>query len=197
MPTALPGFKNPIHDAQQTFRALLDALARPGMRQSTAVLTPPAGLSSGVAAACLSLFDLETSVWLQPGLPPDVSSWLLFHTGCQITSHPKTADFAVIWDIDRAPSLHEFHQGTSTYPEASTSLFIQLPALKGGDLVDLEGPGILSPISVDLPLPLDFWQQWQQMTSGYPLGVDIWCFADHHVLGLPRTIRQTQRSLSN
>ncbi|MEO0532386.1 MAG: phosphonate C-P lyase system protein PhnH [Cyanobacteria bacterium P01_A01_bin.123] len=187
MITQLPGFKDPVHDAQQTFRALLDALARPGISQATASLTPPQGLIPGCAAACLTLLDLETAVWLQPGLSEAVHSWLLFHTGCRLTTDPQTADFALIWDIATAPSLDQFHQGTPEYPETSTSLLMQLPALHGGISIALQGPGILNAMRLDLPLTVDFWQQWQEMTVGYPLGIDGWCFAENQVLGLPRT----------
>ena len=100
MPTTqLPGFKDPVHEAQQTFRALLDALARPGMAQTTAAVTPPAGLTSGCAAACLTLLDLETVVWLQPEISAPAKSWLLFHTGCRFTEQPQSADFALISTI--------------------------------------------------------------------------------------------------
>ncbi|MBD2108084.1 phosphonate C-P lyase system protein PhnH [Nodosilinea sp. FACHB-13] len=187
--TQLPGFKDPVHDAQQTFRALLDALARPGIQQTTASLTPPEGLNPGCAAACLTLLDLETTVWLQPGISESVRSWLLFHTGCRFTAQPQTADFAVIDRIETMPRLEEFNWGTAAYPEASTSLLIQLPALQGAESATLHGPGILDTVTIQMPLVADFWQQWQAMTTNYPLGLDIWCFADRQVLGLPRTAR--------
>jgi alpha-D-ribose 1-methylphosphonate 5-triphosphate synthase subunit PhnH len=189
--TQLPGFKDPVHDAQQTFRALLDALARPGIQQTTASLTPPEGLNPGCAAACLTLLDLETTVWLQPGISESVRAWLLFHTGCRLTTQPQTADFAVIDRIETMPRLDEFNWGTAAYPEASTSLLIQLPALQGTESTTLHGPGILDTVTIQMPLPNDFWQQWQAMTANYPLGLDAWCFADRQVLGLPRTARLT------
>lgn len=189
MLTQLPSFKDPVHDAQQTFRALLDALARPGIPQATAELTVPEGLTPSCAAACLTLLDLETMMWLQPGLPEVARSWLLFHTGCRFVPHPQAADFALIWDIETVPSLFDFSWGTAEFPEASTSLLIQLPALWGGNPVTLCGPGILDVITVVAPLPVEFWQQWQEMTADYPLGVDSWCFAGDQVLGLPRTAR--------
>jgi alpha-D-ribose 1-methylphosphonate 5-triphosphate synthase subunit PhnH len=185
--TQLPGFKDPVHGSQQTFRALLDALARPGMLQTTAPLTPPEGLSPGGAAACLTLLDLETMVWLQPGIAESVQAWLLFHTGCRFTAQPQTADFAVIDQIETMPRLDDFHWGTAEYPEASTSLLIELPTLEGAGAATLQGPGILDTILIQPPLHSDFWQQWQAMTTHYPLGLDAWCFADRQVLGLPRT----------
>lgn len=187
--TQLPGFKDPVHGAQQTFRALLDALARPGIQQTTASLTPPEGLNPGCAAACLTLLDLETAVWLQPGIAESARSWLLFHTGCRFTAQPQTADFALIDDVATMPNLEDFHWGTAAYPEASTSLLIQMPALEGAGSATLQGPGILDTITLRTPLDNDFWQQWQAMTANYPLGLDAWCFADRQVLGLPRTAR--------
>lgn len=187
MLTQLPGFQNPIHDPQNTFRALLEALSRPGQPQTTASLTPPPGLHPSCAAAALTLFDLETKIWLQPGLSQAVHGWLLFHTGCAFTDAPQAADFALIWDITAIPPLPTFHWGRPDYPEASTSLLLQCPSLTGGTAITLQGPGILNTIGIDIPLPADFWQQWQAMTTSYPLGIDSWCFSHHQVMGLPRT----------
>jgi alpha-D-ribose 1-methylphosphonate 5-triphosphate synthase subunit PhnH len=187
--THLPSFQDPVQDAQQTFRALLDALARPGIPQSTATITAPAGLTTSCAAACLTLLDLETSVWLQPGTPEAAKSWLLFHTGCRFNDQPQTADFALIGDIETMPRLDQFSWGVADYPEASTSLLIQLPSLQGQHPVRLKGPGILGAITLQSCLNGDFWHQWQDMTDQYPLGLDAWCFAGNQVVGLPRTAR--------
>lgn len=192
MITQLPGFADPVHDAQTTFRALLDALARPGMVQTTAAIAPPEGLTPSCAAAALTLLDLETTVWLQPGFSAAVQAWLLFHTGCRFTDAPQPANFAIIHDLDTAPDLAQFHWGTAEYPESSTSLLVQLPALDGGATVTLQGPGIKDAIAISLPVGADFWQQWQTITAGYPLGIDLWCFTGDRVLGLPRTAQVVQ-----
>ncbi|ESA35567.1 phosphonate c-p lyase system protein [Leptolyngbya sp. Heron Island J] len=189
MVTQLTGFTDAVHDAQKTFRALLDALARPGMVKTTVATTPPTGLEPSCAAACLTLLDLETRVWLQPGFSEAVRSWLVFHTGCRFTDVPRAADFAVIWQLATAPDLAEFSWGTAEYPEASTSLLIQLPELTGGVPVTLQGPGILQNIDVSLPLPTTVWQRWQTMTAEYPLGLDCWYFAQNQLIGLPRTAK--------
>lgn len=194
----LPGFQDSVHDSQSTFKALLNALSRPGkVNKITANLTSPSSLNVGCAAACLTLFDLETQVWLQPGLNEKVKNWLLFHTGCRFTEDTKQADFAIIWNIDNMPDLSRFKLGTPVYPEDSTTLLI---TVKTNDIVGakgfspssnklpiLTGAGINKQITIPIDLPDSFWKQWQKKHDSYPLGVDIYFFFDNEVIGLPRT----------
>ncbi|MGC1306249.1 MAG: phosphonate C-P lyase system protein PhnH [Phormidesmis sp.] len=185
--TQLPGFKDITHDSQKTFRALLEALANPGNPLNIAVdMTPPKGLTASSAAACLTLTDLETAVWLQPDLASDVKDWLRFHAGCRFTTTASKADFAVVADVENI-DLKQFCWGSAEAPEASTTLLIQVNALQGGETVTLSGPGILHRQKISPQLPLSFWQQWQANYSAYPQGVDAFLFDAHSVLGLPRT----------
>ncbi len=184
--TSLPGFQDAIHEAQTTFRTLLDALAHPGRScPITSPVTLPDRMFSTCAVACLTLLDLETQVWLQPGL--EIEPWLRFHTGCRLTQDPQQANFAVIWDVVRSPALQAFNPGTAEYPEASTTLLIQVEGLVGGEAVVLEGPGILGERTIAPNLPAQFWQQWISNHHAYPLGIDIFLFDQTHVMGLPRT----------
>ena len=196
MITSLPGFQNLVHDSQSTFRTLLNALARPGKAlEVSAKLTPPLGLNIACAAACLTLLDLETQVWLLPGLNEEVKNWLLFHTGCRFTEDTQQADFAVISDIDKMPNLAVFKQGIPVYPENSTTLLIILDGqeidLPVGKEPTLTGAGINEQITMPINLPNFFWQQWQQNHDSYPLGVDIYFFLENQVTGLPRTSQTT------
>ncbi len=192
MITNLPGFKDLVHDSQTTFRILLNALSRPGtINKLTPQLTPPSGLNIACAAACLTLLDLETLVWLQPGLNQEIKNWLLFHTGCPFTEDTQKADFAVVWDINNLPNLSEFKQGTPVYPEDSTTLLITIStpsfASSQQQAPILTGAGINEQITIPLNLSDSFWQQWQQNHNSYPLGIDIYFFSENKVIGLPRT----------
>ena len=185
--TQYPGFSDPVHEAQTTFRALLTALSHPGLIQPIITpLTPPSGLTAACAAACLSLFDLETMVWLSPNIDPEIQAWLQFHTGCPLTGDSQVANFAVIPNINQ-PNLTQFNLGTAEQPERSTTLLIQLPTLTGGKTIQLKGPGIADQQTVDLPVPESFWQQWQDNIQNYPLGIDIFFLSQDAVIGLPRT----------
>lgn len=139
------------------------------------------------AAACFTLLDLDTRVWLQPGLDPAVASWLAFHTGCRFTPWSQQADFAVVWALDALPELQAFNRGTAEYPEASTTLLIQTRSLTGGKSVVVQGPGILGEQAIAPHLPPSFWTQWIANHQAYPLGVDVFLFSQQDVMGLPRT----------
>ncbi len=188
MITQLPGFSDPVQDAQNTFRSLLNALAHPGEPYPIAArLVPPTGLNAVCAAACLTLFDVDTLIWLQPGLPPEAQAWLQFHTGCRFTFHPDQAQFAVIWQASLLPDLSMFHWGTAEYPESSTTLLIQI-SNGVGKQVTAQGPGILGERSIAPVLPSQFWTQWQMNVQAYPLGVDVFLCSETAVIGLPRTM---------
>ena len=187
----LPGFQDLIHDSQSTFKVLLDALSCPGtIKQVTVQLTPPSKLNIACAAACLTLFDIETKVWLQPGFDKEAKDWLLFHTGCRFTKDTQQADFALIWDIDNMPDLEQFKQGTPVYPEDSTTLLITVKArfsLTSDKSPVLTGAGINGQITMPIALSNTFWQQWQHNHNSYPQGIDIYFFSKTQVIGLPRT----------
>lgn len=188
--THLPGFKEPIHDAQRTFRGLLDAHAHPGKEYAiTASMNAPAGLTAACAAACLTLLDLDVRVWIQSSFDPQVKAWLVFHTGCGFTQQPHEADFALIQDVTVLQELSSFSWGTAEQPEASTTLLLQVPSFTGGQPVTLTGPGILDKQEIQPTLTQHFWDFWVKNHRAYPLGVDVFLFTNHAVMGLPRTAK--------
>jgi alpha-D-ribose 1-methylphosphonate 5-triphosphate synthase subunit PhnH len=190
----LPGFRDPVHDAQETFLALLNANSRPGIiikiiNSVAANVTPESGLTPATSAACLTLLDLEVKVWLQPCFDNKLKAWLLFHTGCCFTERCWQADFAIIGDLNTLPELSSFNNGTVEKPEDSTTLLIQVNSLEGGKTLHLSGPGILSKQEIAPQLPNDFWEQWDKRHQAYPLGVDVFLFSLDSVIGLPRTVQ--------
>jgi len=187
--TTFPGFTDITSDSQQTFRALLTALAEPGKQLTIpARLAVPDGLTPACGAACLTLIDFETVVWLSPTLPNPIRDWLRFHTGCTFTSQPMQSTFAIISDWE-AVSLTQFCRGSAEAPEESTTLLIQVQQLQTDSSVSLSGPGILRSRTVSPAVSPDFWQMWQQNHAAYPRGVDCFLFSEHQVMGLPRSIQ--------
>lgn len=194
--TTLPGFADLTRDSQQSFRALLTALAEPGKRLSIpAQLAAPAGLNPACAAACLTLIDFETAVWLSPTLPDTVKNWLRFHTGCTFTREPMQCTFAIINDIETTP-FTQFCWGSAETPEDGATLLIQIEQLQTEQLqtekstdkeIALSGPGILHSRIISPAVPSSFWQMWQQNQAAYPMGIDCFLFSEHQVMGLPRS----------
>jgi len=191
-----PGFADPVHDAQATFRAVMDALARPGLpRPLTPDLTPPAPLTPELAAVALTLTDADTPVWLDAGLAasPAVATYLRFHTGAPLTEDPAEAAFALISDPARCPPLGAFAAGTPAYPDTSTTLVFALETITAGEELSLTGPGIRGTTRVALsPLPEDFVAQRAENRAGFPLGVDLILTAPGRVAGLPRSTGVTE-----
>ncbi|MEL6222343.1 MAG: phosphonate C-P lyase system protein PhnH [Cyanobacteria bacterium J06627_8] len=189
MVTTYPGFRDRVHDAQQTFRSLLDAIARPGhLCQVDIELEPPVGLMTASAAACLTLFDLDVMVWLQPGWHESVQSWLLFHTGCRFVTDPAIAHFALIHTWNTAPVLADFHLGSAEDPERSTTLLVQIESIREGPTKQLVGPGVVPPHVIDPGIAPSFWEEWVGNHGLYPLGVDVFLLHHTAIIGLPRSV---------
>jgi alpha-D-ribose 1-methylphosphonate 5-triphosphate synthase subunit PhnH len=187
------GFAEPVLQAQESFRALMDALANPGRIQPLDFdLAPPAPLTRELAAVALTLCDHDSTVWLDPSLVESdaVVAWLRFYTGAPIVTDPAEAQFALIADISAVPALASFAQGSDEYPDTSTTLVLALPGLTGGASLTIKGPGIRGEASVSpAGLPEDFIAQWADNREQFPRGVDLLLVAGGEVLGLPRTTR--------
>nr|QQZ51937.1 phosphonate C-P lyase system protein PhnH [Phenylobacterium glaciei] len=92
--------------------------------------------------------------------------WMRFHCGAPLTEDPKAAAFALITDLASSPALTAFNMGDAKYPDRSTTLVVQLPALEGGPQVELTGPGIKTEMTLSLAgLPDGFWAQVRPTTN--------------------------------
>lgn len=187
--TLAAGLVDGVHESQQAFRALLDALARPGQARWVGEALPGVALGGALARLLLCLSDDETPVWWQQsdaGLP----QWLRFHTGATPAQRPELAAFAVLSGIQQGLALAHFAAGSTESPEFSCTLLIELPSLSGGPELEWRGPGIQTQQRVALQgLPADFWSQWQVNHAAFPQGVDIIFTCGEQALGLPRTTR--------
>lgn len=187
--TLAPGLLDGVHDSQQAFRAVLDALARPGQVRRIGPALPDVALGGAMARLLLSLSDDETPVWWQHA-DGDLQHWLRFHTGAPVTEQREVASFAVLTDIGQALALADFATGSAAAPEFSSTLLIELPGLADGPALEWRGPGIQDVQHVGLQgLPADFWAQWQANHASFPQGVDIVFTCGEDALGLPRTTR--------
>ncbi len=149
----------------------------------------PKPLSAAAAALALTLFDLDTPIWLSPDLRDAAGDYLAFHTGAPLAAEIGAADFVLVADGDRLPDLSEVALGDPEYPELSATVIVQVDRLRIAPGRRLRGPGILGhfDISVD-GLAEEFWVSLQANQRRFPLGFDAVLVAGDLVLGLPRTI---------
>ena len=195
MSTALaPGFTDPVFDAQRVFRAVLDALARPGLVRAlpTADLAPPRPLAPELAALALALADSDAPVWLDASLRTgEVAAFLRFHTGARLVDDAAEATFALVSGPDHLPPPDALADGTDAYPDRSTTLVVALPALDGGPHLEVHGPGIRGRVALaPAGLPAGLLPELiGRNTALFPRGIDVLFVAGGRVLGLPRSTR--------
>jgi alpha-D-ribose 1-methylphosphonate 5-triphosphate synthase subunit PhnH len=185
-------FADPVHASQGTFRAVMDALARPAtvVPVPAIVWAPPLGPAA--AAVALTLLDYETPVWLDRKLAsaPGLTDWFRFHTGAPMTADPGRAAFAFAADAAQAPPLDAFALGTMEYPDRSTTLLLQVETFSAGERFTLSGPGIAGTQSFTVdPLPSDFRAQLIANRERFPRGVDVILVTDDAIAALPRSVR--------
>jgi len=187
------GFADPVFAAQAVFRAVMDAMARPGTTANLgAQVEPPAPLGQAAGAVALALCDSDTPVWLDAGLAnaADVSTWLAFHSGATVVDAAPRAQFAFISDASAMPLLAAFAQGTQNYPDRSATLVIEVESLAGGNEFAFEGPGIKGVATLaPAGLPGDFAMQWRDNRARFPRGVDLILTAGDTIACLPRSAR--------
>lgn len=180
-----PGFADPVAGAQHVFRAVLDAMARPGRRHSVAPLHAPAPLCDAAASVLLTLVDPETPLWLDPAAS-NARPWIAFHTGAPLVPSLGSAMFALAL---RMPDLTALPTGTDEAPEASGTVILQVSSLRQGRCFWLEGPGLREPaIFTAAGLPDDFAQAWQRNHALFPRGVDLILCAGNELAALPRGV---------
>jgi alpha-D-ribose 1-methylphosphonate 5-triphosphate synthase subunit PhnH len=182
----LPGFGDPVGDAQATFRAVLDAMARPGkLHQVGAGLAAPAPLDNATAAVLLTLIDNETPLWVDP-VADAARAWLAFHCGAAITDVVGEAAFAVALAL---PELTALSSGSDEAPEDSATLILQVRALGSGARYRLAGPGLreASILAVD-ELPGNLVAAWRQNHALSPRGVDVILCSGTTLTALPRSV---------
>jgi alpha-D-ribose 1-methylphosphonate 5-triphosphate synthase subunit PhnH len=177
-------------ESQRAFRAVLEAMSRPGrIVPAGETLHPPDGLHSAFGAVCLTLLDFETPVWTDLDSTSAAAQWLRFHCG----SPPAAAEEASFVLITRPQGLcpiHRFHPGEEERPERAATVLVQTQGMgtRGGRI--LTGPGIPFEERLHVEgLPPAFWEERGRMTGRFPLGPDFIFTAGGLLAALPRSVR--------
>jgi alpha-D-ribose 1-methylphosphonate 5-triphosphate synthase subunit PhnH len=186
MTTALPealmgGFERAPQQSARAFRAVLEAMARPGSLQRLAGAAPPAPLSPAAGAVLLTLVDATTPLYLAGAADCAlVREWVRFHLGAPLCG-AEQASFALGRWQDLRP-LNRFAIGSAEYPDRAATLIVEMDDLRQSGTT-LRGPGIRQKAQLSLPETAAF----QANHALYPLGFDCLFTCGDLVAGLPRS----------
>jgi len=180
-----PGFADPVLEGQACFRAVLDAMSRPGrVQRAGAGLVPPAPLMPATAAVLLALADSATPIAQDAG--SDAEAWLRFHCGAPIV---PAAEAAFVLATGTPPALSLLDAGTEEEPERGATLLVQVAALVEGAGWRLTGPGIEREHRLRVEgLPPGFVSDWAANRALFPRGVDVILCAGDRLAALSRTV---------
>lgn len=182
MDTRFPGFADPVLDSQATFRAVLDAMSRPGHVQTVAAPPEvPPGLSAAAASVLLTLVDAATPLRLGAGA--EAEAWVRFHCGCPLVR----AGAAFV--LDPAARLLELEPGTDEEPERGATLIVEVASLRETLGWRLTGPGIREAHALHVEgAPAGFVADWAANHARFPCGVDVILCAGARIAALPRSV---------
>lgn len=191
MTAHIPDYNAAGLDQQRVFRLVLEGISRPGRLVTLDASEEPAlALKTGAVAVARTLLDESTPVWIGPDLADDtVVEFLRFYCGCPVTADPAAAAFA--FAAGELPALDRFSVGDDEFPEASTTVVLQVDRLVVGSDVTLAGPGVDGTAGIADPgLPTNFWDQRAALTPLYPCGIDVILTAGDTLCCLPRTVHR-------
>lgn len=183
------GFSDVAVESAHTFRAIMQAMARPGRIQVLeAGVSAPAPLLASAAAVALTLCDFQTAIWLSPDLRTEsVARFLRFHSGAPIVDDAGKAQFVFATAGGGLPDPTLLLQGTHEYPDRSATLVIQIGGF-GGEAVELTGPGLRGDLVFGaMGLGHGFWAAMAENHARFPTGIDVIFAAPGAVAALPRS----------
>ena len=184
-------FADTVLGAQETFRALMAAIAEPGTVRKAAALSGAGRIAAeGFHALALALCDGTTPVFLEgdEAVTEPFAAWLAFRAGAPRTDDPQTADFAFFFDD--VTGIDRFSLGTDAYPDRSCTLIYGAAALDGTPGWLLSGPGIETSRDIAAgALPPTLHDERQRQADLFPRGQDLIAVNGDRLLAIPRTPR--------
>jgi alpha-D-ribose 1-methylphosphonate 5-triphosphate synthase subunit PhnH len=184
-----------VFDAQQDFRVLLEAMARPGKicRLEGAAVDPPAGLHRTTSLAAFALLNGDTRFYVCNDVDGQMGTYLRENTGAEMTTMEK-ADYVFCSGDYDMNCISQFKRGTLQEPEDSATVFIDLEDIaESGGVGDvrivLQGPGVetekvlfLRKVQASL-----FWSV-SEINDEFPIGIDLFLTdAGGRVIAIPRS----------
>lgn len=177
--------------AQQVFRACLDAFAHPG-RPIALDRSPLPQTVPSAYLPMLALTDLMSPVAAldDNSLVSDLS----IITGAPIVELGDARWVASVAAPD-ARQIRTLSPGTALYPERGAVLCQQVPGFTPTDRVlELDGPGIDGTATISADVLDDAVLEARAEINDYPCGIDLLLVSDDAIVGIPRTTHISVRA---
>lgn len=193
---------DPVFDAQEHYRVLLDAMARPGKINilPRMQLTAPAGLTGAAALVGFALLNADVSFFVDGTESAVATRYLLVNTSSRPVD-AREADFVFAAGSASAMLVESMKKGSLPYPEEGATLVLHVTSLAtepqglgygdGGLALALHGPGVPGERTFFARgLNATLVEAVQQSNIEFPLGVDvILTDGDGRVACIPRSSR--------
>jgi len=181
-------------DAQQVFRAVLEALARPGI--PTALPENLLKTLNPAVVPVLALADLSTGVCILEDIHNRWSDLVSTATGAPLWPAELARLVAAVRPVTEA-EVRDLARGTAAAPGGAALVSLAVSDVMGGPRRwRMSGPGIdgettMSPVG----LPPGFVTARNEAVAGFPAGIDVLLATrDGRIVGVPRTTAITEES---
>ncbi|MFE5323116.1 phosphonate C-P lyase system protein PhnH [Paenibacillus sp. NPDC056579] len=191
---------DPVHDTQAIYRALLNAVSRPGtverLEASIARLQLPLGICPAAAGIASALLDGEVRFAMlmedQEAFTAYVRRMLFSKEAAAAEADYLFAD-GIMPEAEIREVMGSVKRGTLVAPDDSTTLFIRVDRIESGDELQLQasggqeqnvclllsGPGIRTKQACIIHgLSREWLIARGTINSEYPMGVDVFLFTE-------------------
>ena len=177
---------DPVFDAQQHYRLVLDAMARPGKINVLPRLSlqPPPGLSGGAALVGFALLDADVAFCAEDGNAAIVR-YLVTNTAAR-PGDVTDADFVFAGGQASPALINEMKKGSLAYPDEGATLVLDIEGLASqaegvrGDAgaqglsLTLSGPGVAGEKTFFVKgLNASLLEALRDCNAEFPLGIDL------------------------
>jgi alpha-D-ribose 1-methylphosphonate 5-triphosphate synthase subunit PhnH len=179
---------DPVFDAQEHYRLLLDSMARPGKINiiPRMQLTAPPALTEAAALVGFALLNADVSFHVDGADADQATSYLLVNTSARPVD-AEEADFVFASGQASAALVDSMKKGTLPYPEEGATLVANVDTLAAeaqglgrkstqtGDLaITVKGPGVAGEKTFFVrALDAALLKALQLSNTEFPLGIDL------------------------
>ena len=184
-----------IHDIQQVYRKVLNAMARPGVIEDISEASQKIDLAWGVYKGTLALMhmllDTEVSYKMISKEEKAITQLVNQLTYAKATTTEEADYIFILEDASKdqiEEALAKAKIGSLIDPHISATVLMESPVITNEEKLLLKGPGIEKEHYLEVQISGD-WVDWREKKNKeYPLGIDmIFVDSKSHIACLPRT----------